>query len=334
VTSETKNSNGDSVLSHDPQVFETLAVELGIPLREILVQMEAIADRRLDATSREQLSAGRTSIGAMISLLDTFGHLPAIDEGRLNLDISVFELESVVASVIRRVEPAAALRKNQLSQQIDSAAARRLAGDPGRLAELLFYLMHTAIRIAPGVPLNLHVMPDVADRTNMLIRFQVVGDAALLDAHQVDQMIVLDKAPPLAWRLQNRMAQVLGGRIGVECVSGDRFLLWLTARLYRPGTICESRRTNRQLQEMLLCNHGPVIDLSACGMRMLSKRPKRGLIGVRMLETDPKIKLRGRVVWNRKVSRHQHETGVRFVGLRAEQLAQLNQLASYHGMRG
>jgi hypothetical protein len=91
------------------------------------------------------------------------------------------------------------------------------------------------------------------------------------------------------------------------------------------------RRTSaRRQQEHLLCNLGPVLDLSHGGMRVLAGRRLSGDHDVVISSAEGDLALTARVVWSRRVGPRRFQIGLRFVDLDHEQTRWLARIAAAH----
>jgi PilZ domain-containing protein len=95
----------------------------------------------------------------------------------------------------------------------------------------------------------------------------------------------------------------------------------------------ERRRHGRLRCEETTCCVGPVVDLSASGMRVQRRgRPVLEVgdelkVRVHVYGDDPAITLTARVVWIKRSGFRQHVYGMEFAGLSDEQKRQLSELA-------
>jgi hypothetical protein len=77
------------------------------------------------------------------------------------------------------------------------------------------------------------------------------------------------------------------------------------------------RADHRYPQSALESNFGPVLDLSAGGMRIISNRALSGTVTVSLIGKGIDQTLRARVVWSRKISFRVYEIALQFVDRRA-----------------
>ncbi len=83
-----------------------------------------------------------------------------------------------------------------------------------------------------------------------------------------------------------------------------------------------------------MSNLGPVLDLSAGGVRILStKPPNRGQLDVQLSGLDSSVKVRAKVAWCRRLGFRRHEIGLTFVELDDSASAILNRISQAHRAR-
>ena len=95
----------------------------------------------------------------------------------------------------------------------------------------------------------------------------------------------------------------------------------------------QRRRHGRLEQEAVTCDLGTVLDLSASGMRIGSRRVPKGDFVVCIRGYDIAVVVTGRLAWQKKVGLFRHELGVEFIDLTEEMSRQLNSLAMNHRQR-
>ena len=94
------------------------------------------------------------------------------------------------------------------------------------------------------------------------------------------------------------------------------------------------RIPGRVAQELLVSDLGPVLDLSAGGMRILSTRPpNRSQLDVRLKGPDSSLRVRAKVAWCRRLGFRRHEIGMTFVELDDSASAILNRISQAHRAR-
>jgi len=80
----------------------------------------------------------------------------------------------------------------------------------------------------------------------------------------------------------------------------------------------DDRRIHRRFaQSSLECSLGPVLDLSASGMRVIAKKPWAGEIKVRISATGFDVTVGATVMWSRRLGFRAYEMGLTFTDLDA-----------------
>jgi len=88
------------------------------------------------------------------------------------------------------------------------------------------------------------------------------------------------------------------------------------------------RRHGRVVPNTATCNLGKILDLSASGIRLRSKRPLVGEMVVEIKGDDQAIRVLGQVVWGRKLGFRAYEIGMKFVNIPAEAQALIQRVAA------
>ncbi len=95
--------------------------------------------------------------------------------------------------------------------------------------------------------------------------------------------------------------------------------------------VADRRRHGRITQQQLRSSIGPVVDLSAGGMRVISDRRLKGELTVVLYhEIGLELALQARVKWRRRIGFRQHMIGLEFFNLTpndARQLAKIGMIA-------
>ena len=90
------------------------------------------------------------------------------------------------------------------------------------------------------------------------------------------------------------------------------------------------RRFGRRRQEDLLSNLGPVLDMSQSGIRILAVKNLRGEINIKLYSFDTVLKLRGHVIWSKRLGFRRHCVGIEFYEMTTEMIEQITKLSSAH----
>lgn len=81
---------------------------------------------------------------------------------------------------------------------------------------------------------------------------------------------------------------------------------------YRPGSV--------------RCDRGKILDVSAAGLRLESRRKLRGIVTLKLYDETDHLDLRAEVSWTKRLGFRRHEVGLHFADVRTEQAKKLARL--------
>ena len=88
------------------------------------------------------------------------------------------------------------------------------------------------------------------------------------------------------------------------------------------------RHSGRLEQEMLVCQYGPVMNLSAGGMRVISGRTPSGEVNIELVGLNEVIMIRAKVAWKKRAGLFKKEIGFEFVDVPEALAKKLTALAT------
>ena len=101
----------------------------------------------------------------------------------------------------------------------------------------------------------------------------------------------------------------------------------------KPSNLSDRRSPGRVPQEELMCDLGPVIDLSCGGMRILSKRQLVDIVKAKVWAYDFSMTLETRVAWTKRLGFRRHEIGLEFINIDDSISKILGRISALHRMR-
>jgi len=137
------------------QFLSTMSHELRTPLNGVLGMAQALAGDRLTRTQYERVGIIRRSSETLLSVLNDLLDLSKIEAGALDLEISVFDLETLMRGVAAAYQPLAETKGLSFELNIDEDARGAYLGDSPRIRRVLYSLADNAVKFtkAGGVVL-------------------------------------------------------------------------------------------------------------------------------------------------------------------------------------
>ena len=131
------------------EFLATVSHELRTPLSAILGWTRVLEKTApLDAHLRQGLSAISRNAQVQVQLIEDLLDMNRIELGQLRLALQPVELGSVVAAAIEAALPAASTKGVEI-RPVFSIPSARVAGDPGRLQQIVGNLLDNAVKFTP-----------------------------------------------------------------------------------------------------------------------------------------------------------------------------------------
>ena len=252
--------------------------ELRTPLHGIIGLARLAREPALDKTRRhaylDQISDSAQSLAAIINdILD----LSRIESGGLEVDRAPFDLGGLVRTLQVGYTVLASAHGLQLKVQVDPAAQGRVLGDAMRLRQILSHYLSNALKFTPAGEVRL----SVARRDERTLRFEVQDSGPGIDRAAQQRLFQpfslgddsptrVVGGPGLGLALCRRLAELMGGHVGVDSAPGQGSRFW--AELPLPEAPPEEGLP------------APVADLGGARVLLVEDNAVNMLIGVALLE--------------------------------------------------
>ncbi|MBU3909678.1 MAG: PAS domain S-box protein [Gammaproteobacteria bacterium] len=217
-------------------------------------------DQRLEKID----GAGRHLLSIINDILD----LSKIEAGRLQLESTDFHLSTILDNVASLISEQARAKGLTIEVDTDSNVQVWLRGDPTRLRQALLNYASNAVKFSEqgAIILRARLLEDSGDE--LLVRFEVqdsgIGIAAdkqrdLFQAFEQADASTTRKygGTGLGLAITRRLAQLMGGAVGIESKLGEGSTFWLTARIGRGlGVLQTAAAGETDVETQLRQRHG------------------------------------------------------------------------------
>ncbi len=187
---------------------------------------------------RKIQSAGQHLLGIINDILD----FSKIEAGKLSVENIDFDLEKVLENVSNLISEKATSKGLELIFDVDPSVPTQLKGDPLRLGQILINFCNNAVKFTESG--EIVVQASVQERFDdaQLVRFSVRDTGIGLTSEQMGRLFqAFEQADASTTRqhggtglglaISKRLAQLMGGDVGVESAVGKGSTFWFTARL-------------------------------------------------------------------------------------------------------
>lgn len=219
--------------------FAAVTHELRTPLSGALGAARLLRDTELAPDQASYVDAIQSSTSHALALIDDILDLSRLEAGKLELRTEPTDLRALVEDSAELLAPRAAERGLSLVYAIDPDVPERLAADPARLKQVLFNLAGNAVKFTEQGGVLIH-----AERAGAFVRLSVkdtgpgIAKADRASLFQQFERGAAEKtsAPGagLGLAMVKRLAEAMGGEVGVNSRPGEGALFWFAFPIEDP----------------------------------------------------------------------------------------------------
>ncbi len=207
--------------------------EIRTPMHGIIGMTELALDGELSPAQREQLETVRSSGEVLLAIINDILDFSKVEAGRMDLEKTAFDPERLVRESVVPLEHRARSQGLALECHVDThAVPPRVAGDPGRVRQVLVNLVGNAVKFTERGKVRVELGATTTGGRTVLkftiidtgIGIDVPADRpqAIFDAfHQADQSISRRfGGTGLGLSISMRLVRLMGGDITVRSTPG------------------------------------------------------------------------------------------------------------------
>jgi two-component system, sensor histidine kinase and response regulator len=282
--------------------------EIRTPMNAILGLTQLLRRASPTPEQAERLTKIDEAAGHLLSIINDILDLSKIEAGHLALEETDFALDAVLDHTRSLIAEQA--RRKGLSISADTDGVPRwLRGDPTRLRQALLNFAGNAVKFTAHGSIALHARLVADDGDRLLLRFEVEDTGIGIDPEVLPRLFEeFEQADVSSTRkfggtglglaITRRLAQLMGGEVGVDSTPGKGSLFWFTARVTRGHGIVplavatesvesetelrqshagvrillvEDNEINREVAMELLHGTGLAVDTAADGLEAVAK---------------------------------------------------------------
>ncbi|MBP2675798.1 MAG: histidine kinase, partial [Deltaproteobacteria bacterium] len=213
--------------------------EMRTPLNGIIGLIDLLRGTPLTAEQEELARTADTSARTLMYLMQDILDLSKIEAGKVNVQVSRFDLHELAKNTMAIIEPQARAKDLELFLNVDPKVPFLLRGDPLLLRQVLLNLLGNAVKFTERGEVGARVLLETETADAVTVRFEVVDTGIGIPTEaqkrifdrfaQADESITRRYGGTgLGTTISKEIVEMLGGRIGLYSAPGQGSTFWFT----------------------------------------------------------------------------------------------------------
>ncbi|WP_374486080.1 response regulator [Zoogloea sp.] len=268
--------------------------EIRTPMNAIVGMAYLTLRTELSPRQRDYLEKIQGSSQHLLGIINDILDISKIEAGKLVIERTDFELERVLDNVSSLISDRIASKGLELIVDVADDVPGSLVGDPLRLGQILVNYANNAVKFTERGEVAVRVRLAEGGQDEVLLRFEVRDTGIGLSGEQRARLFrSFEQADSSTTRkyggtglglvISKRLAELMGGEVGVDSTPGVGSTFWFTARLGRSMAAARRLLPGADLRGRRML----VVDDNANAREVIGEMLRRMAFSVQAVDSGP-----------------------------------------------